>query len=89
MPPVVMTAVTTAIVILPVILFGDISGQEILEPMAWVVVGGLITSTLVSLFVLPALYLRFAPRQEPEPLDFGTDHDQAAPELVTASAGVS
>ncbi len=89
MAPVVMTAVVTAIVMLPVILFGDISGQEIIEPMAWVIVGGLITSTLVSLFVLPALYLRFAPRQEPEPLDFGTEHEQVEPELVTASVGVS
>jgi len=89
MVPVVMTAVTVAIVLLPAIVFGDISGQEIIEPMAWVIVGGLITSTLVSLFVLPALYLRFGPRQEPEPLDFGTEHPVAEPELATAGAGAS
>ena len=68
----VMTAVTTAIVLLPVIVFGDIAGQE-LDRSRWpvVIVGGLVTSTLVSLFVLPALYLRFGPPQEPEPLDSG------------------
>jgi Cu/Ag efflux pump CusA len=43
----------------PLVLFGDIPGHEIEHPMAVVILGGLITSTLLNLFVVPALYLRF------------------------------
>ena len=82
--PIVMTAITTVVVLLPVFFFGSISGQELVHPMAIVLVGGLITSIVANLFVLPALYLRFAPRQEPEPLDFGTEVHEA-----TARAGVA
>jgi Cu/Ag efflux pump CusA len=39
------------------VMFGDRSGQEIEHPMAVVIVGGLVTSTLLNLFVVPALYL--------------------------------
>jgi Cu/Ag efflux pump CusA len=74
---------------LPVIFFGTIAGQEILHPMAIVLVGGLVTSAIANLFVLPALYLRFAPRKEPQPLDFGEDtHDQKT-ELATAGVAGS
>ena len=39
---------------------GDIAGQEIEYPMATVILGGLITSTLANLFIVPPLYLRYA-----------------------------
>ncbi len=45
---------------------GDIFGHEIVTPMAIVMLGGLVTSTLFTLFIVPALYLRFAPAPEAE-----------------------
>jgi CzcA family heavy metal efflux pump len=58
--PILMTASATGLALFPLVLFGDIPGHEIEHPMAVVIVGGLITSTLLNLFVVPALYLRFA-----------------------------
>ncbi len=57
--PILMTAVTTAFALLPVALGGDLPGHEIEHPMAIVILGGLTSSTLLSLFGLPALYLRW------------------------------
>jgi predicted exporter len=45
------------------VVAGSPPGLEVVHPMAVVVLGGLVTSTLLSLFVLPALYLRFGGRQ--------------------------
>jgi Cu/Ag efflux pump CusA len=64
--PILTTAVTTAAAFLPVALFGDSPGLEIARPMAVVVLGGLVTSTLIYLFVVPALYLSFGSSPEPE-----------------------
>jgi len=58
--PTLLTAAATALVLLPFAIRGDVAGLEIVHPMAVVVLGGLVTSTLLALFVLPALYLRFA-----------------------------
>src|SRR5262249_23590392 len=55
--PVLLTAVTFAIALLPLLLFGRVAGLEILRPFAGVVLGGLVSSTLLTLFVIPALYL--------------------------------
>jgi predicted exporter len=60
--PVVTTALAVALALLPAILLGRVPGAEVLRPMAIVVLGGLVTATLVTLFVVPALYLRFAGR---------------------------
>jgi CzcA family heavy metal efflux pump len=57
--PILMTALTTGLALVPLILTGDKPGQEIEYPMAFVVLGGLTTSTLLNLLVLPALCLRF------------------------------
>jgi Cu/Ag efflux pump CusA len=54
-----MTAIVTALAVLPFALLGTVAGLEILQPMAVFILGGLITVTIVSLFVVPALYLRF------------------------------
>jgi Cu/Ag efflux pump CusA len=69
--PILMTALATALALTPLVIYGNRPGQEIEFPMAVVILGGLGTSTLLNLFVLPALYLRFArprtaPPSEPE-----------------------
>ena len=58
--PIMMTVLTTGLALIPLIVSGSIPGQEIEHPMALVILGGLITATLLNLFVVPSLYLRFA-----------------------------
>lgn len=58
--PIMMTVFTTGLALVPLIIGGEIPGQEIEYPMAIVILGGLITATLLNLFVVPSLYLRFA-----------------------------
>jgi Cu/Ag efflux pump CusA len=55
-----MTALATGLALIPLVIAGDIPGHEIEHPMAVVILGGLVTSTLLNLFIMPALYLRFA-----------------------------
>ena len=57
--PILMTAATAAFALLPLVLKGNVPGNEIERPMALVILGGLATSTLLNLFLLPALYARF------------------------------
>jgi Cu/Ag efflux pump CusA len=57
--PILMTALATGLALIPLAIAGNIPGHEIEHPMAIVILGGLITSTLVNLFIVPALYLRF------------------------------
>src|ERR687895_769786 len=66
--PTLTVAVATAAAVLPFVIFGNVAGLEIVNPMAIVMLGGLITSTLLALFVLPVLYLRFGADAEPEPV---------------------
>jgi len=58
--PILMTALVTALALLPLVVWGDRPGHEIEHPMAIVIVGGLASSTLLNLFLMPALYLRYA-----------------------------
>jgi len=58
--PVLMTALVTSLALLPLALHPKTSGQEIEGAMAIVIVGGLVSSTVLTLLVLPALALRFA-----------------------------
>lgn len=62
--PILMSAITTALVFLPLVIFGNVAGNEILHPMAVIVLGGLVTTTLLSLLVIPALYLRYGGTSE-------------------------
>jgi CzcA family heavy metal efflux pump len=57
--PIMMTVLTTGLALVPLIVAGQIPGQEIEHPMAIVILGGLVTATLLNLFVVPSLYLRF------------------------------
>jgi Cu/Ag efflux pump CusA len=61
--PIVMTTLTTIVAVLPLIYFGSVPGHEVEHPMAVVIVGGMITSTLLNLFVVPCLYLRFGAKR--------------------------
>ena len=54
--PILMTALTTGLALLPLAVTGNLPGQEIEYPMALVILGGLVTSTLLNLFVLPVVY---------------------------------
>jgi Cu/Ag efflux pump CusA len=55
--PVLMTALATGLALVPALLQGDIPGLEVVRPMAFVMLGGLLTATLLNLFIVPALYL--------------------------------
>ena len=57
--PILMTACATGLALVPLAIAGSKPGHEIEHPMALVILGGLVTATLINLFVLPALYLRF------------------------------
>jgi len=67
---ILITIVTTALVFLPFIFFGNIAGLEIVYPMAIVILGGLVTTTFFSLVGVPAIYLMFGANSEPD-LDLG------------------
>ena len=56
--PILMTALATGLALVPLVMSGEIPGAEIEYPMAIVILGGLATSTLLNLLVIPALYLR-------------------------------
>jgi cobalt-zinc-cadmium resistance protein CzcA len=62
--PVLMTAVTTALGLIPLLLATG-TGSEVQRPLAAVVIGGLVTSTVLTLLVIPAMYGWFAPRRDP------------------------
>ena len=62
--PILMTALTSALALIPLVLSGDQPGNEIQSPMAVVVLGGLLTSTLLNIYVMPVIYSRYATRKE-------------------------
>lgn len=57
--PVLMTSLVTALALIPLMLAGGEPGKELLHPLAVVIFGGLISSTLISLFLTPAVFYRF------------------------------
>jgi Cu/Ag efflux pump CusA len=54
--PILMTALTAALALIPLALRGDLSGNEIQSPMAKVILGGLLTSTLLNIYIVPIVY---------------------------------
>jgi len=54
--PILMTALTTALALIPLALTGDLPGNEIQSPMAKVILGGLLSSTLLNIFIIPVVY---------------------------------
>lgn len=55
--PILMTAITSALALLPLAIGGDLPGNEIQSPMAKVILGGLFTSTVLNGFVIPIMYI--------------------------------
>lgn len=62
--PILMTALTAGLALIPLAVTGDLPGNEIQSPMAKVILGGLLTSTLLNLFIVPAVY--YLSNQKPE-----------------------
>jgi len=54
--PILMTALTAALALVPLALRGDATGNEIQSPMAKVILGGLLTSTLLNIYIIPVIY---------------------------------
>jgi len=54
--PILMTALTAALALVPLAARGDLSGNEIQSPMAKVILGGLLTSTLLNIYIVPIVY---------------------------------
>jgi Cu/Ag efflux pump CusA len=54
--PILMTALTAALALVPLAIGGDLPGNEIQSPMAVVILGGLLTSTLLNVFIIPIVY---------------------------------
>ena len=61
--PILMTALTSALALLPLALGGDLPGNEIQSPMAKVILGGLISSTLLNAFIIPVIYEKISNRR--------------------------
>jgi Cu/Ag efflux pump CusA len=61
--PILMTALTAGLALLPLVIHGDQPGNEIQSPMARVILGGLLSSTFLNLIVVPVLYLRWSGRE--------------------------
>jgi CzcA family heavy metal efflux pump len=61
--PILMTTLATGLALVPLVVLGERPGHEIEHPLAVVILGGLVTSTLLNLFVVPSLYLRFGRRR--------------------------
>ena len=62
--PTVMTTLTIAMALLPFVFLGNLAGFEVVRPMTIIIIGGLIISTSLNLFALPALYLRYGANRE-------------------------
>jgi Cu/Ag efflux pump CusA len=66
--PILMTSLATGWAPVPLVVLGNRPGHEIEHPLAVVILGGLLTATLLNLFVTPSLYLRFGrPRKDTRP----------------------
>jgi Cu/Ag efflux pump CusA len=72
-PSIMASSVTTLVLALPFAILGDVAGLEIVHPLAVVVVGGIVTSTLGTLLVVPALYARFGAGWTADRLDLETE----------------
>jgi Cu/Ag efflux pump CusA len=89
--PIVTAALATAALLLPFVVLGSRVGLEVVHPLATVMLGGLVTATLMSLLVLPALYAGFAGRTDRDAAEdllyrwAGVEREQEAPQAAAGS----
>jgi CzcA family heavy metal efflux pump len=76
--PILMTASATGLALVPLVVAGAIPGNEIEHPLAVTILGGLLTATMLNLFVLPSLYLRFGRSRKELSSTVAPDADEAA-----------
>ncbi len=67
--PILMTALSSALALIPLALSGDLPGNEIQSPMAKVILGGLLTSTFLNGFIIPIVYLMMHRNKQPKTSD--------------------
>jgi CzcA family heavy metal efflux pump len=67
--PILMTALTAGLALIPLAIAGDMPGNEIQSPMAKVILGGLLTSTLLNIFIVPIVYFLTSDKISTEPLN--------------------
>ncbi|MDP2757927.1 MAG: efflux RND transporter permease subunit [Desulfurivibrionaceae bacterium] len=82
--PVVMTALAAGLALVPFALAADKPGNEILSPLAIVILGGLVSSTVLNMIVLPALYLRYGAHQG----NSLADHSHESTTMINTTKGV-
>ncbi len=85
--PLMLTTLTIGPATLPVLIRGSIAGHELLQPLAIVLLGGVVSSALVNLFVVPLLYLRLGSSRAVAPLGLAALH--SPPAGAPAAAGVT
>jgi Cu/Ag efflux pump CusA len=79
----IISAIAITALVLPVVVLGPRAGLEILHPLAVVLLGGLVSSLVVALFVVPSAYLHLVPQQAS---DAPPEHEDE-PEPVAAGPG--
>jgi Cu/Ag efflux pump CusA len=67
--PILMTALTAGLALIPLAMAGDMPGNEIQSPMAKVILGGLLTSTLLNIFIVPIVYFLTSERNSAKPIN--------------------
>jgi Cu/Ag efflux pump CusA len=80
------TAFVTGLAVLPLAFAGNVAGHEVLHPMAIVILGGLVTTTLLNLYVVPAIYVQFGRGAAPE-WHVAMDQDHEEPAQVQYAEG--
>ena len=81
MGPILLTVMATAVGALPFVMLGEVAGLEIARPFAIFLLGGL-TTTLVTLFAIPAIYLRSGPSPETDVETLTSEQPALEPSLV-------
>ena len=71
--PILMTALSSALALIPLALRGDLPGNEIQSPMAKVILGGLLTSTFLNAFIVPIFYEILHRKEDGSPVPDGKD----------------
>jgi Cu/Ag efflux pump CusA len=77
--PILMTALVTGVGLLPLALGAGQPGKEIQQPMAVVILGGIVTSTFLNMIVIPALYLKYGRVEVTAPEDVFAREGRTAP----------